>query len=188
MIQKAAPIIVALLFAAPCLAQVHVDYDRSADFSKYATFSWSASEETSVKDTDPLMHDRIVKAIQDEVVSSGLKSVDSSPDLYVTYHTDEKQEMSLNTTSFGYGYSGSWGWDPYYDFPAPTMGSSHTTSYTYVRGTLIVDIWDAGTKELIFRGSATAVVAENPKRAERQINKAIGKIAKKFGRMHKSGR
>ena len=59
-------------------------------------------------------------------------------------------------------------------------GSSTTTSHTYERGSLIVDIWDAKKKEAIWRGTAEAVVKNNPQRVAKQIDKAVAKIVKTF--------
>lgn len=189
MTRKAAFALLLILIATPALAQkVHVDYDDTVDFSNYKTFAWAKTEETSVKDTDPLMHDRIVKAIEKQMISGGLSMVEDDPDLYVTYHTNEKDQMNLNTTSFGYGYGPGWGWDPYWDFGSPGMGTSTTSVQEYTQGTLIIDVWDAGTKEAIWRGSAEAIVQENPEKSAKQIDKAIEKIAKKWGKMRAKGR
>jgi hypothetical protein len=50
---------ITLLFAAASLAQqVKTDYDRSADFGQYKTYSWE-----KVQTRDPLMVDRIETAI-----------------------------------------------------------------------------------------------------------------------------
>jgi hypothetical protein len=177
-------LIVAIL-AAPATAQkIYIDYDRSVDFSQYQTFAWFESDATSMTDTSPLMHERVKSTLIAALKGGGLQMVGSDPDLYVTYHTQEKEEMQLNTTSFGYGYGGGWAWDPYWDW-GPSMGSSTTTSYTYTRGTLIVDVWDAERRQLVWRGAAEAVVKEKPENAARQIEKAVDKMGKKWDKMYK---
>ena len=65
---------------------------------------------------------------------------------------------------------------------------SSTQVYTYTRGTLIIDLWDPGTKKLVWRGSATAVVKENPKKSEKQIQKAVKKISRKWQKMYEEGK
>jgi hypothetical protein len=45
---------------------------------------------------------------------------------------------------------------------------STTTHSTNTRGTLIVNIWDAAKKELIWRGAAEAVVKEEPEKAAKR--------------------
>jgi hypothetical protein len=176
------------LVAAPVLAQkVHIDYDRSADFDSYSTYAWYETSDTSVADSNELMHRRIIEIIEAQV-SADMTKVDSDPDVYVTYHTEEKEEMSLDTTHFGYGYPSGWAWDPYWGgWGGGGMGSSTTSVYTYTRGTLIIDIWDAKTQQLVWRGSANDIVPENPQKLERKLEKAVAKIAKKWDKMYRKG-
>ena len=174
--------VLALLVVVPAAAQkVHVDYDQSADFNAYKTFAWASTPETSLQGESPLMHSRIKNAIEYHLTSGGLTEVEDNPDLYVTYHTSSKEEVQLHTTGMGYGYGGGWGWDPYW---GGGMGSSTTTSHSYERGSLIVDLWDAKKKEAIWRGTAEAVVKQNPQKAAKQIDKAVAKIMKKFDKMY----
>lgn len=44
---------------------------------------------------------------------------------------------------------------------------------------MIVDVWDARSKELVLRGSVTRVLADSPARAQLQVDKAITKMAKR---------
>ena len=119
-----------LLMAAPAFAQkVYIDYDNDYDFDSPETFTWAKTSETSVEDANPLMHSRIVNAIEHYLTMGQLREVESDPDLYVTYHTSTKENLSLNTTSFGYGYPGGWyggGYGGYYGGYGG-MGSSSTT-------------------------------------------------------------
>jgi hypothetical protein len=104
-----------LLIVPPTLAQsVQVDYDRSADFDSYRTFAWAETPQTSVRDESPLTHSRIKNAIEHYLAEGGLAENNEQPDVYVTYHTSSKEEVTYNTSSFGVGYGGGWGWDPYW--------------------------------------------------------------------------
>ncbi len=171
--------LVALLAAVPVAAQkVYVDFDRNADFESYKSYAWLPSEGTSVADTDTLMHTRIQNEIE-LALSTNLARVSENPDLLVTYHTNEKEELQLSTTSMGYGYGAGWGWSPYWG-GAYGGGMSTTTASTYTRGTLIIDIIDAKQKNVIWRGSAEATVPSNPRKGEKLISKAIAKITKKW--------
>jgi hypothetical protein len=176
----------ALLLVAGCSGMTtYIDYDQSADFESYKTFAWAPTKETSVDDSSPPIHQRIVEAIESKLQAGGLKLVNSNPDLYVTYHTDEKQEMQLNTSHWGYGYGGGWYWDPYWHW-GPSM--STTTTYEYTRGTLIIDIWDAATKNLVWRGTVEKVVEEDFEKTSKDIYKAIDRLAAEWERKYKRGR
>ena len=178
-----------ILAAAPAFAQkVYVDYDKSVDFDKYETFAWLLSEPSSLMDTDPLMHTRIVNEIELRLAES-YTWVESNPDLYVTYHTNEKEEMRLDSNSIGYGYGPGWGWDPYWDpYWDGRFGNWTSTVTTYTRGTLIIDLYDVKEGKAIWRGTAEAVVPRSPRAAEKKIVKAVAKISKKFARDYRKRR
>ena len=62
-----------------------------------------------------------------------------------------------------------------------SIAISTTTVSTYVRGTLIVDVWDAKTKELIWRGMAANItVSDNPNKMATRIDKALKKMVDKW--------
>ena len=177
-------VLAVLLLAAPALAQkIFVDYDRSVDPSKYKTFAWGPTPGPSLKEDSPLMHSRIKNAIEYHLTEGGLVEDPENPDIYVTYYTDVEDEVRLDTTHMGYGYGPGWGWSPYWG-GGMGMGSSTTTMTKYQRGTLIIALWDAKTKKLVWRASAQAVVKQNPQKAAKQIDSVINKIVKKWQKMY----
>ena len=165
------------LAVAPAFAQkVYIDYDKEYDRSKVHTYAWGHTDSTLEK-INPRAHEHIVKQIDAYFVTAGLKKVDGDSDVMVTYHTNSKEELSVNTDMWGYGYPSSFYWNPYW---GTGFGSTTTTVTTYTRGTLIVDVWDAHTKKLVWRGSATDIVPENPEKAYKKIDKALSKIVAKW--------
>lgn len=171
----------------PAYAQkVYIDYDTSYDFASVKTFAWASTPETSVQSSNPLLHSRIVADITKYLIEGGLTESEDNPDIYVTYHGNSKEEMSINTSSFGYGYPGSWayggyGWGGYHGYGwGGSMGATSTTVSTYEVGTLIVDAWDAKDKELIWRGTAAGImVTENANKMAKRIDTALQKIVRK---------
>jgi hypothetical protein len=167
----------ALLATAPAFAQkAYIDYDKNYDRSTVKTYAWGETDSTLAQ-SHPRAHDHIVAAIDSHLQQKGLQKVDADADVFVTYHTNSQQELSVNTDSWGYGYPSSFYWNPYW---GAGYGSTTTTVTTYNRGTLIVDVWDAETKKLIWRGSATDIVPENPEKAYKKIDKALDKIVAKW--------
>jgi hypothetical protein len=172
----------ALAAALPAAAQeVHVDYDRAADFPSFKSFAWKDVKAGSLEGSNDLVHTRIVKAIENQLAQAGLAESESAPDLLVTYHASTKQDVRVDTTMYNYGYGSSWYWDPYW---GSTYGSGFATGtsqvVTYTRGTLVVDIIDAKTSKLVFRGVAEDIVPDSPSKAEKLIYKCIEKMAKQF--------
>ena len=172
-----------VLFAAPAFAQPpQVQWDEDYDFESVQTYQWAPTSETSLADVDPFMHSRIIKAIEFYLTEGGMTAVESEPDVYVTYHTETKTEVRLRSNHFGYGFA-----DPYW---GGYMGPQSTTTRVveYEKGTLIVDIWDATQKELIWRGWVTRTIPSNPQRAEKDIIKAIDHLVKRWDALYRQSK
>ena len=61
------------------------------------------------------------------------------------------------------------------------MRRRYTTVRTYDKGTLIVDIWDAASNELVWRGTAANItVTDNPTKMEKRIDKVLKKMVDKW--------
>ena len=166
-------------------AKAFIDHDKNYDFSSIKTFAWFTTPDTSLEDGNPLLHTRIVNSIEHHLSMAGLREVTENPDVYVTYHGNSKEEMQLNTSSFGYGYPGGWGWGGYGygggygGWGGAGMSSSTTSVSTYEVGTLVVDVWDADAKELVWRGTATNIyLTANPDKMAKKLDKALAKIVK----------
>lgn len=161
-----------LLFAMTMLAtipsvaqQVNTDYDRKANFSQYKTYSWS-----SVKTRDPLLVDRIKSAVDSTLAAKGLKEVDSNGDLSINAMEITRNQQTLNT--FYNGGFGGWRWGGF--------GDATTTTETYKVGTLVVDLFDTQSKELVFRGSSSDTLSNNSDKNIKNLNKGVEKIFKHF--------
>jgi hypothetical protein len=166
--------VLALIFSAgPLFAQkIYIDYDMSYDGSTIKTFAWKETAETSVARVNPLMHSRIVNGIEYYLALSGAHETDANPDVYVTYHGSTEEEIYLDTDYYGYGYPSHWG---YYGHTG--YGAGVTTVRKYEIGTLVVDVWDAASNKLIWRGTATNItVTDNPAKMEKKLNKALKKM------------
>ncbi len=153
---------VALGAAVGCSSmKVTNDYDRQANFSQYKTYAWHDSE-TNVADTDPFAHERFLSAVDRQLAANGFSKASSNPDVFVTYHAEKKQNMSLDTNYMGggWGYGPGWGWGG-----GMGMGSTTTTVRQYTVGTVALDMWDAKEKRLVWRGTVSGTVSENPEKS-----------------------
>ena len=70
----------------------------------------------------------------------------------------------------GYGYRGCGG----------GMGSAPTVVNEYTVGTLVVDMFDAKSKNLVFRGTAEDEISDNPDKNKKRLEKASPKMFKNF--------
>ncbi|HEY2169126.1 MAG TPA: DUF4136 domain-containing protein, partial [Candidatus Angelobacter sp.] len=90
-----------MLMTIPSVAQqVKTDYDRSANFSQYKTYSWSG-----VRTSDPLLVDRIKSAVNSTLSAKGLTQVDSGGDLTINAMEITKNQQTLDTFYDG-GFGG----------------------------------------------------------------------------------
>ena len=174
----AAAVAVSLL-ALPAYAQKpQIQWNEEYDFDAVQTFQWQTTAETSLEQRNPFMHSLIKNSIEKELAVSGLTEVQSNPDVYVTYHASTDTEVRLQSDSFGYGFGGygmgGWG---YYGYGAAGPVSTTTRVIEYQRGTLVVDIWDAASKELVWRGTVSDTLPSDVDKAEKLVQKAITKLA-----------
>ena len=191
-------VVIAMLAAAPAFAQkIYIEYDQDYDGSNIETFAWTETEGTSLAQTSPGLHSKIVETLGSYIKESGIEQVDDNADVYVTYHGSSKEELSVNTSSMGYGYPSGWGYGAYGGYGGyygryyggVYGGSSTTTVSSYRVGTLVVDIWDAETETLVWRGIAAGiVVAENPRKLDTNIEKAVRKMVGKWRKIKKKNR
>src|SRR6202790_3861447 len=94
-----------LLFAGKSSAQqVKTDYDHSANFGQYKTYSWE-----KVQTKDPLMVDRIKDAVNRALAAKGWTQVDSGGDVCVMAIEITQNQQTLNTFYDGFGGGRRWG-------------------------------------------------------------------------------
>ena len=55
-----------------------------------------------------------------------------------------------------------------------------TTVRRYTQGTLVIDIWDTRTNDLLWRGTVTDIISDNPEKNEKKMKKAMEKLFKKY--------
>ena len=67
-----------------------------------------------------------------------------------------KNQQTLDT--FYDGFGGGWGWRR---FGGGGFGDATTTTENYKVGTLVVDLFDANTKKLLWRGSPSDTLSSN---------------------------
>ncbi len=158
-----------LLTATLWAAKIRTDWDHNANFDDYQTYMWKGGNALP----NPLMEQRVISAIESELSAKGIQKVEADPDMYVTYHASSKEDTQYQTDSFGYGMGGGWRW-------GGMGGTSTTRAYTYTKGTIVVDLWDAQKRQLLWRGSATDTVSDKPEKNTKKVHKAIEKLFKKY--------
>jgi Domain of unknown function (DUF4136) len=148
--------------------QVKTDFDHQANFSQYKSYSWQ-----QVKSTDPLWDARIKNAVDAQLHAKGWTRVDSGGDVAIVAIATTQTQRTLQT--FYDGFGGGWRWRGF-----GGMGEATTTEQDYKEGTLVVDMYDAKTQQLIWRGSAEDTLSNKADKNEKNLDKGVAKMFKKF--------
>jgi hypothetical protein len=170
-----------LILAAGCAGQqVSTDYSPSTSFSQYRTFALVMPPDTGAQQ---LLDQRVRNAVQAQLDAKGLTVADrQNADLYVGYGMVDKTHTNVYTYRDGWGWGGGWGWRSYRWGVAWPMTVQRQIE-TYTDGTVVVNLVDAKTKQVIWEGEVADVVnlpVENPVRATQQIDDAVAKLFAKY--------
>ena len=161
---------VALALAGGALAQdVKTDYDKAANFGGVKTFALKIGTAWG----NPIGEKRVTDEITQALTAKGWAvAEEGKADAQVVLHGATQTKHSLNTFYSGmggYGYRGFGG-----------MGTATTTDSEYVVGTLVVDIFDAKSKALLWRGTAQDELSDKPDKNVKKLAKASDKLFKDF--------
>ncbi len=176
--------LVALTASPLAAANVSTDYDHNANFRSYHTFSFY-----KVQTSDPLYDQRIKDEVTADLSKAGLQMVASGGDVNITAIGGVKNEQEYNTFYDGLG-GGGFGWGGggfgrgfgrgYGGFGGGLGGDSQTTVQNIPVGTLMIDMYDAHTHQLVWRGRATDNVTDNSGKETKRVNKDIDKMFNGF--------
>lgn len=183
LVKTAFIIAVTIMFCGSSFSQVTTDYDRSVDFTKYKTFSFAGWQKDSDKALNDLDKTRLQNAFKTEFTRRNLKIVEDNADALVSLFLviDNKTSTTAYTDfngGMGMGVGRGWGMG----VGGIGLGSA-TTTYSeddYEEGTLVVDVYDASTKKLIWQGSSQSTVKDKASKREKTIPKKVKKLMNKY--------
>jgi hypothetical protein len=170
-----------LILAAGCAGQqVSTDYSPSTGFSQFRTFALVAPPDTAGQQ---LLDQRVRNAVQAQLDSKGLTPTDRQhADLFVGYGMVDKTHKEVYTYRDGWGWGGGWGWR-YWRWGVAWPMTVQRRVETYTDGTVVVNLIDARTKQVVWEGEVDDVVnlpVTNPVRATQQIDAAVAKLFAKY--------
>jgi hypothetical protein len=159
---------IAILFSISGLAQkVETDYDHTANFAQYHTYSWG-----HVQAPDPLFEQRVREAIDRDLQAKGWEQVPTGGDVTVTAVLVKKHTAEYTTFYDGLGPGWRWhGWG---------AGMATTTVDRIPVGTVVVDFYDTNSEHLVWRGLAHDQLSDKPDKDTKKLDKAVDKLFEKF--------
>lgn len=169
-------ILAAFLFMTACAygQDVHYNYDRGANFAAYKTYQWVEIPGGAVP--DQLIDRAIKRAAEEQLAQKGLTRVESNADLYIGYQFVLNLEKSISLWDTG-GAGPGWGWDPF-------GGSRNVQGQTSTIpvGILLMDLYDSGKKQLVWRGDAVKTIdlKKDPDKNYKNLQKVMAKLFKNY--------
>jgi len=154
----------------PALAEVR-DFDRVADIAGREHIAVSPSALVRIAYlADGALRDDLVQAFE----SRGYVLSDA-PDFTVAYYASAQEKLDVTHWDYGYRYNPYWWGAGFYDHGGPEVTE-------YKQGTVIVDVIDPRSRELLWRGQGVAVVSDDQARYEQDLRKTVMAVLEKFPR------
>ena len=157
--------LLALLATGCALAQkITVEFDQSADFSKYKTFSIRDGQLSS---KNPALNSELVRKqidadIERYLTARGLTKITGPSDLNVRYRFGSARKNEIET------YPAGWrGW------------GTRVVRVPYTEGTLVIDLRDPSTRSLVWRGIASEEKSD-PAKIEGKLDDMVKKAIEKY--------
>jgi Domain of unknown function (DUF4136) len=154
--------------------KVKVWADSSVNLAKYKTYAWDQPTVTG----NPLIGATTMAAVDEALALKGLRKVDSNPELTISMLTTTDSDLYVTSPSSTSNVG----------TVIPTGIAAGTQRWPITKGTLMVGIADAQTKNSVWRGTATHTLETGPsgskgydaKLVEKPIRKAVEKMFKRF--------
>jgi hypothetical protein len=156
-----------LMTCSPSVSVFH-DYDRDINIQSYATYNWKVIDGVE-SNQNPIyyneLNDKRIKTAADKVlVEKGYRRVSDAPSLMLHYHiiVEDKSVVSMDPNEHRF---------------SPYWMREEMSTYQYKEGTLILDLMDTDTNELVWRGWAVGTLEDlRPEHFEKRLAKTIERI------------
>jgi hypothetical protein len=143
---------------------VRVSWDRKADFSKFKTYEWMATQQPIPNEAN---HIRITRAVENGMEQKGFqKAAFEEPDVLILYKAGVTQKVGADS------YQTVSTWDP---TDVKTMMDFHRQK----KGTLTLEMYDGETDALIWRAVGSEVLPK-PDKVEKAIDKAVHSLLRHY--------
>ena len=152
--------------------KVDTDHDPTYDFSTAKTVIWGDNTPAE----DELMQKRILAAVEEQLVAKGLTIMQSGPaDLQVTTHVGSESQLKQSGGNVGVSVHKNT------RFGSIGLGGRGNEKVHDVKvGTLLIDMRDTQTGDLVWRANSSDTVEGNSDKTVKKINTAVEKAFKKF--------
>jgi hypothetical protein len=155
-----------------CAARsVHSYLERGADLGRYQRYTWGSADPFGTGDprldNNEIVQERIQAAIEKQLAARGFQKIASgSPEMLVHYHVSVEQRIDLTDKE-------------------PTVPCPECKPFIYDAGTLVVDLVDAGSNRVVWRGWSEGNVdglVDNQRWLDEQLDETVTRIFEQLPR------
>lgn len=163
----------ATLAAACATMRIGSYVERGTDFSRYHTYAWGPADALPIGDprldNNPIFRDYLQGAVERGLTTHNLLLVPQSakPDVLVHFHGSVRQIFDVAAADRDHGFN---------------VGKD-VSVVDYDEGTLVIDMIDARTNRLIWRGWAVdslSGILDRQDRMEKKLNQAVTQMLADF--------
>ena len=179
---------VVALAACASAVQVRTALSPDASLTGLRTFRVEQTPKPKIANAQSNSDPMLVNSISNRALRSDLQHGfeklgyavnDSTPDFCVAYYASTNQQLDITGWDYGYPFRprrwAGWG------FYQPRFGAAFDPMVTqYTQGTVIVDVFDPKTKDLLWRGQGVAAVSDNQEQYVQELQTTVGAILAKF--------
>ncbi len=166
-IRLAGILAVAVILTGCASTEVRSYLARGVDLHSYRTYNWQPLEPTATGDprldNNRFFEQRVQAAVDEQLAARGFEKT-SSPHFLVHYHASVRQEIQISPTEQG-------------------VACEECRPQVYDQGTLLIDLVDARTTLLAWRGWAKGGIdgiVDNQESMERKIDEAVARILREL--------
>jgi len=166
-------VIIALIVSGCASMRVGTYVSRETDFSRYRTYAWAQADSLPIGDArlenNPIFMDYLQGAVERGLRAHGLLLVPPSahPDVLVHFHGSVRQVLDVTAVHHAHEHG----------------VSEDAEIVDYDEGTLIVDMVDARTDRLVWRGWAIDTltgILDSQDRMEQKVTAAVARMLAGF--------
>jgi hypothetical protein len=159
----------AVSLAACAMTRVNASLERGMSFAQYTSYAWAAEDRFSTGDprldNNEFFERRLQTDVERVLAARGYeKASPATAALIVHYHASVNQKMDVNALDRQYGYC------------------EQCHSSIYDAGTITIDLVDARTNRLVWRGWSEGTLdgIDNQALLEARVDDAVTKILQKL--------
>jgi len=177
----AAPAAITLALAACASVDVRTVTSPDADLGALRTFSVMQNAKRRSPSAESTNDPMLVNSVSNRALRADLVkgfenrgyALADNPDFAVAYYASTKEKLDVTYWDYGYAYYPDW-------WLGPGFGPYDPMVTQYTQGTVVVDVVNPKTRELLWRGQGVARVSDDQQQYEQDLWKAVTAILDKF--------